>query len=272
MIMASPMWLVEIIKKTFSQIFILARLTRVPVIGRLVELGLFENDDIMYLPRDQVIQINQTLPSHENMVLPSEVVDHFIRKASRRWIMHKCICRDASNCQNHPIDLGCLFLGDATVKINPKQGRPATIEEALEHARKCREAGLVHLIGRNKLDAVWLNVRPGDKLMTICNCCSCCCLWRILPAVTPRISDKITPMPGVKVTVSDQCVGCGMCEEVCFTKAIRLENGQAVISDACRGCGRCAETCPNQAINITIEPSAYVNAAIDRLSKAVDVE
>jgi ferredoxin len=266
------MWLVGIIKKTFSQIFVLARLTHLPVIGRLVELGLFEDDDIMYLPRDQVIQINQALPPHENMVLPSEVVDHFIRRANRRWIMHKCICRDASQCQNHPIDLGCLFLGDATVNINPRQGRPASVEEALEHVRKCREAGLVHLIGRNKLDSVWLNVRPGDKLMTICNCCSCCCLWRILPAVTPRISDKVTRMPGIRVQVSDLCLGCGKCTKGdCFTNAIRLEDGRAVIGEACRGCGRCAEICPNQAILFTVDPSAYVEAAIDRLSKAVDV-
>ena len=270
--MASPIWLVGLIKRTFSQIFVLARLTHAPMLGRLVELGLFEGDDIMYLPRDKVIPVGQQVAPREDLVLPSQVVDHFIRSSSHRWIMNKCICRDASGCENHPIDLGCLFLGEAVLNINPKLGRPVGVEDALDHVRRCREAGLVHLVGRNKLDSVWLNVRPGERLMTICNCCSCCCLWRILPEVTSRIADKVTRMPGVSVTVTDKCVGCGKCsKDICFTRAISLENGRAVISDDCRGCGRCVEICPQQAIEVTIDPSLYVDAAIERLAQAVNV-
>ncbi|MFH1136356.1 MAG: 4Fe-4S binding protein [Pseudomonadota bacterium] len=270
--MASPMWLVELIKKTFPGIFFLARLTRFPLVGRLVERGLFQGDDIMYLPRDQVIPVGRTLPPRRDMVLPSQVVEHFIRLSGRRWIMHKCLCRDASHCRDHPIDLGCLFLGEATLKINPRQGRAVSVDEALDHVRRCREAGLVHLIGRNKLDAVWLNVRPGERLMTICNCCSCCCLWRILPEAAPRIADKVTRMPGVRVTASDRCVGCGKCADgVCFARAISLVDGRAVINDDCRGCGRCAEICPKKAIEVVIDPALYLDAAVERLSRAVDV-
>jgi len=92
---------------------------------------------------------------------------------------------DSTGCKDYPMDLGCIFLGEAVKEINPKFGRMATVEEALEHAKKCRDAGLVHLIGKNKLDTVWLNAGPGDKLMTICNCCPCCCLWKILPDISP---------------------------------------------------------------------------------------
>jgi hypothetical protein len=90
--------------------------------------------------------------------------------------MNTCLCRDAKQCKDYPIDLGCLFLGEAALGINPRLGRGVTKREALEHIRRCREAGLVHLIGRNKLDTVWLGVGPGDKLLTICHCCPCCCL------------------------------------------------------------------------------------------------
>jgi ferredoxin len=176
------------------------------------------------------------------------------------------------HCRDYPRDLGCLFLGAAARDIHPGLGRPASKDEALAHAKKCREAGLVHLIGRNKLDTVWLGVGPGERLLTICNCCPCCCLWRVLPYVAPHIGAKISRMPGVSVTVSERCVGCGTCTQgVCFVDAIQLVDGRAVISDACRGCGRCADVCPQQAIEISVESSQFVADAIARITPLVDV-
>jgi len=77
--------------------------------------------------------------------------------------MDWCICRKSTKCEDYPIELGCLFLGEATLKIDPRLGHRATKQEALEHVQKCRDAGLVHLIGRNKLDSVWLNAQPGNN-------------------------------------------------------------------------------------------------------------
>ena len=79
-------------------------------------------------------------------------------------------------------------------------------------------------------------------------------------------------MPGVLVTVSDRCVGCGTCtQDVCFVDAIHQVDGRAVISDACRGCGRCVDVCPEQAIEITVDGSQFVEAAIERISPLVVV-
>jgi len=111
--------------------------------------------------------------------------------------MNFCFCRDADQCKNHPIELGCLFLGKAVLGINPKLGGFVSKDDAMEHIKNCGEAGLVHLIGRYKLDKMWLNVRPGIQLLTICNCCPCCCLWKMLPDLNVHISRKITKMPGV---------------------------------------------------------------------------
>ena len=270
--MSMPVWVVNLIKKTFSQVFTLAKLTNYPLFGKAIDRMLFEGDDIIYLPQDKVIAINKSIEEPESVVLPSRVVGHFIDKANYHWIMDQCLCREASKCKDYPIQLGCLFLGEAAMGINPKLGRHVTREEAHEHEQRCREAGLVHLIGRNKLDTVWLNVRPGNRLLTICNCCPCCCLWRILPHLDYRISHKVKKMPGVTVKVSDRCEGCGTCtQDICFAGAISLVDSRAVISDRCRGCGRCLSVCPNDAIEISIEDPQGIDEAIHRLASLVDV-
>lgn len=250
----------------------MARLTSVPGVGSFVDRALFDGDDLVYLPLDHSISVHEEIPQPEDIVLPSRLVDDFIRKASFHWIMDFCICRESNHCEHYPRHYGCLFLGEAARDINPRLGRPVTQEEALNHARHCREAGLVHLVGRNKLDTVWLGVGPGAKLFTICNCCPCCCLWKILPELTPRIGHKITRLPGVEVKVTERCRGCGTCSDgVCFVDAISLVDGRAHIDGTCRGCGRCVEACPNKAIELTIEEGSYVQEAICRLSQRVDV-
>ena len=270
--MARPLWFVSLIKKSFPGRFLAARSTRLPLFGSLVERTLFDGDDLIYLPQDHTIKINASIEKPVDMVLPSRVVEHFIEQANYHWIMNTCICRESSHCKDYPIEYGCLFLGEAVLGINPKLGRLATKEEALEHVDRCREAGLVHMVGRNKLDKVWLGVSPGEKLMTICNCCPCCCLWRILPYVSSQIGSKVARMPGVTVRVTDRCIGCGTCtEEVCFVNAIHLVDDHAVIDDACRGCGRCVDVCPQQAIEISIEYNQFVDGSIARLSPLVDL-
>ena len=272
--MSGPYFMRNFINKTFSRRFFLSRLSRYPVLGRLIEFLLFEDDDIIYLPRDRSVSIpvNASLKSREDTVLPSQVLEHFIRRARYHWIMDFCICRESSGCRDYPIDLGCIFLGEAAMGINPRFGHRATAAETLSHAARCREAGLVHLIGRNKLDTVWLSVGPGNKLLTICNCCPCCCLWKILPEINASIRTKVNRMQGVIVAVTDDCVGCGTCtKKVCFVDAINLEDGRAVIGDDCRGCGRCVAACPQNAIAISIDSKDRIAAAIDKIERLVDV-
>ena len=271
--MGRPVWLVNLIKYFFPDRYRLAQWTHFPIISRSVDHMLFDGDDIIYLPKDQTVTINAVLEEPTSTVLPSQIVAHFIEQASYHWIMDFCICREAEGCQSYPQKLGCLFLGEAVLKINPKLGRLVSKDEALVHAERCRQAGLVHMIGRNKLDTVWLGANPGEKLLTICNCCPCCCLWKILPVLAPSIGDKITKMPGVQVTVTEGCLGCGTCSEgICFVEAIHLnEAGMAEISTACRGCGRCVEICPNEAIELRIENPAFVDQTINRIADLVDV-
>jgi ferredoxin len=271
--MSRPLWFVGLIKKTFPQRFTAARMTRrVPFLGRLAERLLFQGDDIVYLPMDRAVPVGEEVGMPEGTVVPSQVIDYFIDRAPFLWVMDRCICRDAQGCRDYPIDLGCLFMGDAARGINPALGRQVSQEEAREHQRRCREAGLVQLVGRNKLDTFWLGVGPGEKLVTVCNCCPCCCLWKMLPEITPLVSGKVHRMPGVKVEVGEACTGCGRClEGVCFVGAVRMQGEQAVISEDCRGCGRCATVCPQGAIKVSLPASDAVEKVIERLEPLFDL-
>ena len=54
---------------------------------------------------------------------------------------------------------------------------------------------------------------------------------------------------GLRVTwKSENCINCGVCEKVCRSKAIKIEDGKVVIdTDKCNYCGRCVFSCPTDA-------------------------
>ncbi|HUT80543.1 MAG TPA: 4Fe-4S binding protein [Candidatus Bathyarchaeia archaeon] len=281
--MARPQWFIEILKKTFPGRFFLAKLTRIPGMRYLVDNLLFEGDEVIYLPKDKVINdklktvhqinVNKKVALQDDIALPSTIINDFIDKAKYHWVMNFCLCRESNNCTNYSSKLGCLFMGEAVLKINPAYGRLVSKEEAKQHIKKCSDEGLIHLIGRNKLDAQWLDVEPGDKLLTICNCCECCCLWKMLPDLDVKISRKISKIPGIKIQVTDECIGCGDCtSNHCFVEAIKLHEGKATINeDLCRGCGRCIDICEENAIQLIIEDSNFLNETFKRISSVVDV-
>ena len=252
----------------FPRRFIFARATRLPVIGRIVDHALFRGDDIIYLPQDRVVEVGRVIEPAEQTFLPSQAAEYFIERSSHRFIMDWCICRKATGCKDYPVELGCLFLGEATLNIDPSLGHMATKEEAVEHLRRCREAGLAHLVGRNKLDSLWLGTGQADRLLTVCNCCPCCCLWKILPSVAPSIGGKVTKMPGLEMVVTDKCTGCGACVKTCFMNAVSVIDGRAVINDQCRGCGRCAVKCPRSAIEVHM---GDLDETVARITAVVDV-
>jgi len=270
-------------KAGFTRRFLAARMTRIWPLGPLIDLLFFEDDRMMYLPKDSVVgqaaeksitvQVDKTL-EWTNTVLPSQILDHFIRNSKYHFIMNSCLCRDANDCKDYPKHFGCLFLGKGVLRIDKGYGRLVTEEEALDHVRRCREAGLVHLIGRNKIDAVVFDTGRKEDLMSICSCCPCCCLWKMLPDLSADISRGVTRMPGVTVTVNDGCVGCGECveKEVCFVRALSIEDGKARIDQGrCRGCGRCVEACPHGAVDLRIGDRDFFRKSVDRIEALVDI-
>ncbi|HNX48217.1 MAG TPA: 4Fe-4S binding protein [Methanomassiliicoccales archaeon] len=52
----------------------------------------------------------------------------------------------------------------------------------------------------------------------------------------------------VKVNV-DECVGCGLCEDVCPSGAITVDDVAVIDAKKCTECGACIDECPNSAIS-----------------------
>lgn len=252
----------------------------------MVDKLFFEGDDMQVLPRDtaiktqhsgnvQELEVNESIPlSNENTVLPSQVLGEMIQKSKYHFIMDSCICRTSNNCQDYPQDLGCLFLGKGSKKISSKLGRAVTAKEAMEHIEKCSEVGLVPIIGRNKIDSVWLNTGPKEELLSICHCCQCCCLWKMTPNLPEDLGSSFSSMEGVRIIFNeDNCNGCGLCaEDTCFLDAITIIDGKAKRDEEkCRICGRCVEICPRNAVIIKMDEDA-VKRSLNRVEPLVDVE
>jgi len=262
---------VRLIERFFPQRFTLAKLTNIPIMRWVMTKMLFDKNNLTYLTKDNVveIQLNKKIKPPESIVVPSKVVEHFIEKSTYRFIMDFCICREAMQCTNYPIELGCLFMGEAARSIPAELGRSATKKEALAHVERCRKEGLVHLIGRDKLDETWLGVGSKIPLVTVCNCCNCCCLWRMLPTLDDSLSSTVKKMPGINIKVNDNCTGCGTCTQgICFIDGIKIKDGRAEIGKDCLVCGRCAEICPSQAIEVIIEDDDFIKKTIERVEKA----
>jgi len=269
---------VRAIKGGFRYRFSLAKMTRWPLVGRLMDKTFFDGDYIYVLPRESSLKVRDipldlAAPEREDTVLPSEVIRHFIERSKHHFIMNYCICRTSAHCQDYPRELGCLFLGKAVLSIDPRLGRLVSKDEALAHLDRCEEAGLVHLIGRNKIDSMWTSGKPKEDLMTICNCCPCCCLWKMLPQLDPAISGKMKRLPGVRLSVeADKCTACGTCIDGCYVNAITLKDGKAVIDQVmCKGCARCAHACPERAITLHLEDMDFLERTVELLTPLVDV-
>ena|GEM_PF-309833 len=83
----------------------------------------------------------------------------------------------------------------------------------------------------------------------------------------------VSQMNFKKVKISEECVGCGICESVCPVNnlledgtefdpdkaelAIKVTNGEAVVDEeVCLTCGTCTFNCPISAISAEYEPTA----------------
>ncbi len=222
------------------------------------------------------IPINASLGTYENQVLPLVITEYFIKKASYIVLMD-CPCRKANKCKDHDYKIGCTWLGKAAARIEVKNfsgAHHATVEEALERERLAYENGLVPHLGRLRADSWKYGVLPDTgHFMSLCHCCSCCCILSTIKYGTSAIKKILKRMEGVTVNVNrDICVGCGECFKVCIYDAMKMVDDKAKIDqDTCLGCGRCASKCPNQAITIMIDDYSRIDELIDRIEAAVDV-
>jgi NAD-dependent dihydropyrimidine dehydrogenase PreA subunit len=200
-------------------------------------------------------------------ILPYENVRELLLEQELFAVAH-CPCRqrarmDGSGSACRHETENCLHFGKlADYIIRNELGRQITRDESEAILTLSAEAGLVHAVSNWQRD-----------VDTICNCCSCCCVYfqgfHLLKHSSPMNSSthqiKVNP---------ETCQGCGLCVKRCPMKALRLEahaaaknkNGKVSVStpELCIGCGVCAYKCPTGSLSLksragVIEPPRDVN-------------
>ena len=251
-----------ILKYIFNWRFWIAEITKKSTTyKKIIDAFLFKDDEIIVIPN--TININKKIESEGSEFLPTDIIKEVIKRCDDIVIMNSCLCRSSNNCQDYPKDIGCIFLGPTATKIPKHVGKKATVEEALAQVDRADAAGLSHIIGRNKIDTVWMNIHPGKGLLTICHCCPCCCLWKVYPNLDTDISGKLEKLEGISVELHEEkCKKCKKClDETCMFDAISCDNGKISIdNDICKGCGLCVNACKFDAITIN-----YTNDTIDNI-------
>lgn len=208
---------------------------------------------------------------HELHILDYERTSHILQKAGTIAV-GTCYCRHkmlhmGKNC-DAPLDV-CLTLGN-TAKSLIKYGHAREISygEAMDAIDLSCQHHLVQ-IGENE----------QKDMPFICNCCGCCCeaLLAIKKFGTLNSINTTSFLP----QVTDQCIGCGKCAQICPVDCIKLEKEElaetetentgftvteaedkrtiskkqgkyqiklTIDESVCLGCGLCVQACPKDAI------------------------
>ncbi|TKJ22131.1 MAG: hypothetical protein CEE43_07900 [Promethearchaeota archaeon Loki_b32] len=252
----------------------LAKFGKLPIIKQIARKPLYpdglENQTASPIP------VNLSLGTYEDQIVPRKLVEYFIKKAGTILLID-CPCRTANVCKNHDVHLGCTWMGRGASKVDRSKwpgARLATKEEALERERLAYENGLVPHLGKLRSDAKIYDVLDyEDEFMSICHCCSCCCVVSVMKYAPSFIQKTVKRMEGVEVRVNrDICVGCGTCFKVCIYDGLKMKKNKAMIDqENCKGCGRCERVCPNEAISISIDDYSHIDELIARFESRVDI-
>ena len=198
----------------------------------------------------RAIPVDQTVEDPRR-ILPYEDVIGFV-DSQDYCTVSLCPCRqrknldpDSADCE-HPVEV-CLHFGKlGHYIVDNGLGREITKEETRDILKKAAESGLVHAIS---------NWEQGAD--TICNCCSCCCLF--FEAYHVLKHHKSHDASNYRVLInSGTCRACELCVQRCPVDAMRLEvspeannkKGKVAVLDPerCLGCGVCVYKCPTQSL------------------------
>jgi len=270
-----PQWWLKVVAFFWPLTWIGGRLYRVPLLGRIL---VFLTSPL-FSPKKQhltYVPIQQDIQGAGSTHLPRKIVEELIRRASHRAIIHHCTCRLEQGCTEHPIDLGCLLMGDGAAEIDGNIARQVTVEEALEHLDRALESGLIPLVGRAPIDNLIYGVKDRGRLLTTCYCCTCCCtILRSGKYFPDAVHASLVPLAGLKIeTDPEACTACGLCVESCFMGALTLEDG-VLVRDLlrCKACGLCVTACPTGANReIVDDVDEAVGDMIRRIERFVDFE
>jgi ferredoxin len=199
------------------------------------------------LPINKTIEDTRQILPYEDVV---KVLDNF-----EYFSVSTCPCRhrkmldDDSHTCKKPTG-NCLHfdtLGRYCVENG--LGREITRGETERILKESADAGLVHGISN------W-----QEKPDTICNCCSCCCLWT--EAYHKLGHHKSLDTSNYRLRIQPkECIGCGLCVKRCPMDALQMEFSEdvrnkyskapALAPSKCLGCGVCVHK--SQTGSLTLE-------------------
>jgi ferredoxin len=220
------------------------------------------------------IPIGVELPPSENVVMPTQVVERFLEKASTIVIFDECVCRKKFGCTNHPVHIGCMALGKGADRVHPSHGKRATADEAREHVREAAKAGLIANIAHVWIDVVAFGLPDFKHLMFICFCDDCCCMYRTdMKRPGPTLNRAYHRLPGISIEMKEElCDGCGVCAEGCFAGKIEMTGGRAHILEDCKGCARCVQACPRGALSLKLDDGDVLfKRLMERVGSVADI-
>jgi ferredoxin len=216
----------------------------------------------------RVLPINATIEDEHTIVPYEEVKKHL--DSYTYYSVSFCPCRvkkglATGTLDKYPLEVCLHFDRLGRYAVENGFGREITREETERILKQCAEAGLVHGMSNQQ-----------EKPDTICNCCSCCCMW--FEAVK-RMKHSVGLVPSnYHVRVEQQtCTGCGLCVKRCPMEALKLKespeargrkmtvsekdgrvreltNKTGKVSelnvDLCIGCGVCAYKCQSGSLSL----------------------
>lgn len=203
--------------------------------------------------------IFRILPVRKDLVVKDEILEiddwEAILRRQDKIAIAECFCRLSAN--THPKATGCkknpnfkevcISLGIfAEFYVENGNARYITLDEALEHMRRCDEEGNV------------VEVLNSKNVEVMCSCCDCCC--GVIKALVKFGGPAAGSVSNYKIQFDEErCIKCGRCGERCLTKAVKLDSDHVILDlDQCIGCGLCASTCPDHALRLFRKPEEEI--------------
>ncbi|MBU7007311.1 4Fe-4S binding protein [Phosphitispora fastidiosa] len=219
MLLAYGKW----VDDTLDYYLFLGRMTRVPLIGRVVHF--FAEQYGKYMHGGRAATADECIG---------------VLAGARQIAIMDCSCRVKYDNCDKPIRTCIAINTGAEVLGSLRKEQLVSIEEAVRIVREAPDHGLIRSITHCVL--------PDQYV--ICNCCTCCC-------VPYRLRSEY----GIRSAVEDgfyaaqintgSCLKCGRCLDKCPQDAIDIDQG-TIDAAKCLGCGNCFDNCPHNAIQMVV--------------------